>query len=221
MVASCKLPLGMPSLSLLATGFLFLVVLVGRAHRQRFGKTADRALMAHQSIALYLHAKQQRVVVAIGSGADDAQPVAAGFALHPQLLAGAAPEGDKAALQRFGIADGVEKAQHQHLARARILHDSGHEAIHLVKVDCRCRIAHAFPCLDFSVLVWSVCPSVKKPAGLSRRRALGVSLDLSGRLVQAMAVRRHGGSMMVMMTVMAVALHLIKTIIANRHRCQR
>jgi hypothetical protein len=35
--------------------------------------------------------------------------------------------------------------------------------------------------------------------------------DLSGRLVQAMAVRRHGCPMMVVMTVMAAALHLFKS----------
>src|ERR1039458_2297162 len=35
-----------------------------------------------------------------------------------------------------------------------------------------------------------------------------------------MAVRRHGGSMMVVMTVMAVALHLKKTIKENTARCQ-
>jgi hypothetical protein len=34
--------------------------------------------------------------------------------------------------------------------------------------------------------------------------------DLSGRLVQAMAVRRHGYRMMVVMTMMAVALHLFQ-----------
>jgi len=39
----------------------------------------------------------------------------------------------------------------------------------------------------------------------------GDSSDLSGRLVQAMAVRQHGGSMMVVMTVMAAALHLIQS----------
>jgi hypothetical protein len=42
------------------------------------------------------------------------------------------------------------------------------------------------------------------PAGL------GISLDLSGRLVQAMAVRRHVGPVMVVVTVIAVALHLFK-----------
>jgi hypothetical protein len=41
------------------------------------------------------------------------------------------------------------------------------------------------------------------PAGL------GVSFDLSGRLVQAMAVRRHGCPMMMVMAVMAEALHLL------------
>jgi hypothetical protein len=41
------------------------------------------------------------------------------------------------------------------------------------------------------------------------RRALGF-FDLSGRLFQAMAVRRHGCHMMVVMTVMAAALHLFK-----------
>jgi hypothetical protein len=38
-----------------------------------------------------------------------------------------------------------------------------------------------------------------------------VSLDLSGRLLQAMAVRRHLGPVMVVMTVMAVALHLFQS----------
>jgi NaMN:DMB phosphoribosyltransferase len=50
---------------------------------------------------------------------------------------------------------------------------------------------------------------MKKPAGIGAG-GLGVS-DLSGRLHQAMAVRRHGGSMMVVMAGMAVALHLYKT----------
>jgi hypothetical protein len=38
---------------------------------------------------------------------------------------------------------------------------------------------------------------------------LGVSSDLSGRLLQAMAIRRHGYPMMVVMAVMAGALHLV------------
>jgi hypothetical protein len=50
---------------------------------------------------------------------------------------------------------------------------------------------------------------MKKPAQRGRRRA-SEFLDLSGRLLQAITVRRHGGSMMMMVTDMAVALHLIK-----------
>src|SRR5271157_3041128 len=49
---------------------------------------------------------------------------------------------------------------------------------------------------------------------------LQVSFDLSGRLHQAMAVRRHGGSMMVVVTVMAVALHLLLTLRENAAACQ-
>jgi hypothetical protein len=50
----------------------------------------------------------------------------------------------------------------------------------------------------------------KKPAGVGRRRA-GVFL-ISLALDQAMTVRRHGCSMMVVMTVMAAALHLNQTL---------
>jgi hypothetical protein len=49
----------------------------------------------------------------------------------------------------------------------------------------------------------------EKARWLSRRRASNF-FDLSGRLLQAMAVRRHGVSMMMMVTVMAVALHLYR-----------
>src|ERR1017187_8594051 len=53
----------------------------------------------------------------------------------------------------------------------------------------------------------------RSPAGFK-------SFDLSGRLVQAMAVRRHGGSMRMVMTVMAVALHLFETLRENPMACQ-
>jgi hypothetical protein len=48
-----------------------------------------------------------------------------------------------------------------------------------------------------------------KARRLLRRRAFWF-FDLSGRLVQAMAVRRHGFPMMVVMTVMAAAVHLFR-----------
>jgi hypothetical protein len=46
-------------------------------------------------------------------------------------------------------------------------------------------------------------PPASVPAGFG-------FFDLSGRLVQAMAVRRHGCPMMVVMTVMAAAVHLFR-----------
>jgi hypothetical protein len=49
---------------------------------------------------------------------------------------------------------------------------------------------------------------MKKPTSVIRRRAWVFPSDLSGRLLQAMAVRRHGCAMMVVMAVMAEALHL-------------
>jgi hypothetical protein len=50
----------------------------------------------------------------------------------------------------------------------------------------------------------------EKARRLGRRRA-GVIPDLTGRLRQAIAVRRNLGPVMVVMTVVAVALHLFKT----------
>jgi hypothetical protein len=49
---------------------------------------------------------------------------------------------------------------------------------------------------------------MKKPAGFGRRRACVFLFDLSGRLLQAMAVRRHLCPMMMVVAVMAEALHL-------------
>src|ERR1700691_2041446 len=97
MVASCRLPLGIPSRSLLPTGHL-------SANRNRPRKAAYCAFVAHQAVAFHLHAKQQRVIVAVGRGRNHAETVAAGFALHPELLAGAAPEGYKAGFSGFFVA---------------------------------------------------------------------------------------------------------------------
>jgi hypothetical protein len=50
---------------------------------------------------------------------------------------------------------------------------------------------------------------MKKPTSVTRRRAWVFLSDLSGQSAQAIAVRRHGVPMMMMvMTVMAEALHL-------------
>jgi hypothetical protein len=51
----------------------------------------------------------------------------------------------------------------------------------------------------------------EKTRWLQLPAGFGVSLDLSGRLLQAMAVRRHLGPVMVVMTEMAAILHLFQT----------
>lgn len=48
---------------------------------------------------------------------------------------------------------------------------------------------------------------MKKPAGVFAG-GLVVLFDLSGRLAQAIAVRRHDGPVVMVVTVMAVDLHL-------------
>src|SRR5216683_276310 len=101
----------------------------------RFRKAAHRALVAHQTIALNLDLEQQGIVVAIGRSLHHPQPVAAGLALHPQLAPRPAPEGHKPRLQRLRIAHLIQKPEHQHLARLRILHDPRDQAIHLRKVN--------------------------------------------------------------------------------------
>jgi hypothetical protein len=71
-------------------------------------------------------------------------------------------------------------------------------------------MAHGFPWFgSFPGFLVCFMSEREKARWLSRRRALNF-FDLSGRLHQAIAVRRHGGSMMMVMTVMAVALHLFK-----------
>ena len=94
--------------------------------------------MADESISLDDHAKDNRVIVAIRGGRDDAQAIAAGLAFHPKLLASSTPKSHKARVKRPGIADGVEEAEHQDLPGCIILHYAWNQAIHLIKIYCRC-----------------------------------------------------------------------------------
>src|SRR5579872_7415586 len=89
-VESCRLPFGSPRRSLLATVHLHRV-----CERERLRKAAHRAFMANQAIALHNHSKEQGIVVAICSGRDDTQAIAARLALHPELLPRPAPECQK------------------------------------------------------------------------------------------------------------------------------
>jgi hypothetical protein len=62
----------------------------------------------------------------------------------------------------------------------------------------------------FPIVIGFVTKS-KKPAG-GFAGGLGDSLNSLADLHQAMAVRRHGGPVMMVVTVMAVALHLVPTL---------
>src|SRR5271165_1943483 len=98
----------MPRRSLLATGHpLQFRRWRGRRDGDGLGEAGDGAFVTDEAVACDDDSEDQRVVVAVGGGGDDTQAVAAGFALHPELLAGAAPEGDEAGFQGFGAADGV------------------------------------------------------------------------------------------------------------------
>src|SRR6266568_3096565 len=156
-VASWRLPFGRPRRSLLATDGLRAY---GIGKHDWLGEATDGTLVAYQSVAFDLHAEQQCVTVAVGCGGDYAQAIAACLALHPKLLAGAAPEGHEACLQSLGIAGCIEKAQHQNFPRLCVLHDARHKTVHLVEVNCCCLIAHYLP-----VPSW-IAPECKKPADL-------------------------------------------------------
>src|SRR5580698_9081327 len=129
-VASCRLPLGIPRRILLATLHLDCGL-----DWNLFGEAGDGALVADEAIAFDDYFEDDGVVVAVSGSGDDAQAVAAGFAFHPEFLAGTAPEGDEAGFEGLGIAGGVEEAEHQHLAGGVILDYAGDQAIHLGKIN--------------------------------------------------------------------------------------
>jgi hypothetical protein len=91
--------------------------------------------VADEAVAFDFDAEEECVLVAVGGDFDDAEAIAAGFAFHPEFLAGAAPKCNKAGFFCFAPAFFVEKSEHEDLAGARILHDAGGEAVHFGKVD--------------------------------------------------------------------------------------
>ena len=128
------------------------------------GEAAHRAFVADEAVAFDVHAKEQRVLVTVGSRVDDAQPVAAGLALGPELLAGAAPEGDEACLQCFAIAFIIEKADHEDFSGSGVLHNAGNEPVHFCEVNL-CEINLCFGHHLF--LCWSCARNAKSPPVLS------------------------------------------------------
>src|SRR5271168_1125507 len=154
-VASCRLPLGIPRRILLAT-----LHLCCRLDGDLLGEAGDGAFVADEAVAFYDYLEYQSIVVAVGCSGDDAQAVAAGFAFHPELLAGAAPEGDEAGFKAFGVAGCVEEAQHQHLAGSVVLYDAWDQAVHFGKVNLGVDFGQFGGHHSLSNLVWvSVGPS--------------------------------------------------------------
>src|SRR4051794_24463925 len=101
-VASCREPLGMPSLSFIAGRFQ------SRSSRrslrlrpfQRLEEAGSLAGVADVAVTLALHLQQHRVVVAIGEHFEHFEAVAGRLAFHPELVPGAAEEGGKSGCLR-------------------------------------------------------------------------------------------------------------------------
>jgi hypothetical protein len=102
-----------------------------------FGKAGDGAFVADKAVAFDHYSEDDCVVVAVGGCGDDAEAVAAGFTLHPELLAGAAPEGNEAGFEALGVADRVEEAKHEDFAGGCVLDDAWDQAVHFGEIDLR------------------------------------------------------------------------------------
>jgi hypothetical protein len=119
--------------------------------------------MTHKPIALDLDPEEKRVIVAIGGGVDNAQAVAAGLALHPELLASAAPKSDESGFEGLPVAGLIQKADHEDLPGFRVLHNAGDKAVHLRKVNLG--FAHLSSVL-FNIII-TFCLNAKSPPVLA------------------------------------------------------
>ncbi len=119
--------------------------------------------MADQAVAFHPNLAENGIVVAIGGGIGEAQAIAAGLALGPQLVAGAAVKGYIAGLKRLVERLLVHEAHHENLAIVGILHDRRGESPHLFKIDLHCPLP--LP-LGLAFLEQSgAAVTKKKPAG--------------------------------------------------------
>ena len=114
-VASCSEPFGMPSFSFMRC-----------IQRSEAGAGAG---VADVAVAQPLDLEQHRVVVAVHQQLDDLELVAGGFALHPQLVAGAAEEGGVAGAARFRERHVVHEADHQDFRGFGVLDDGGDQPV--------------------------------------------------------------------------------------------
>ena len=153
----------MPSLILFATLSLFQCC---DLNWDLLGEARDGAFVADEAVAFDNDFEDDGVVVAVGGGGNYTKAIAAGFAFHPKLLAGTAPEGDESGFEGFGVADGVEEAEHEDLAGSGVLNYAGDEAVHFGEIDLGQFGRHLVSLISVGPLVLDFASKSKKPAGV-------------------------------------------------------
>jgi hypothetical protein len=114
---------------------------------------------------------EEGVVVAIGGDFLDDEAVAGAFAFHPELVSGAAVEGDKAGGAGFFEGFGVHEADHQDAVGGGVLNYGREEAVEFGVIESHFLLAAFFRLHEGP-------EAIKKPAGT----AAGVlSFDLENR----------------------------------------
>ena len=114
-VAFSRLPLGMPSLSFMTVASVDGVGIVGAGFAFDplvvFEPAVEAAFVTvvTDAGAERFDFDEERVVIAVGGDFFDDEAVAGAFAFHPQLVAGAAVEGDEAGFEVFAKASSFMK----------------------------------------------------------------------------------------------------------------
>ena len=96
-------------------------------------EAARRAAVAGRAVGIDEH--EERVAVAVRADVDEVQPVAARLALGPEAALGAGPERDLLRLEGLFKRLGVHAAEHEHPARAGVLHDGRNQSAGLLPVE--------------------------------------------------------------------------------------
>ena len=158
---------GVGALRHLLTAFVDEILQLAQEHEGRslvhIAPAGIRAGMADGADGIHLH--QQGVVVAIHADVHQLQEVAAGLALHPQLLPGTAEKGDFARFQRLLVGLAVHVTKHQHLGRAGILNNGRHQAAALLEIDVHKLLKS---CCGFSIAHFGVFVTLFSVTRLSR-----------------------------------------------------
>src|SRR5262245_49221676 len=148
-VASCSEPFGIPSFSFISGLASALGEPVGPPE-----KAGPLARVTDVPAAEAFDADEHRVLVAVDQQVPDREPVARRLALRPELVAGAAEEGDVTRLAREVPRLLVHEPDHEHLAAPLVLDDGGHEPVKFRKVHT-CALKNKKPRRTAAGLRWS------------------------------------------------------------------